>query len=536
MRIKIILLILFSTVVFKAEAQFDSLAYQVELYGTLGTEGYPPHWIESNRYGIFNDSIQDLLILPGFTYPLKFGKYFKISTGLEIAIKRNLDKSFIYQGYVNLSYGKLKLIAGIQEYTLGQYSESLSSGSFLVSNNARPIPRIGIGFYDYVDVPYTKGYVQVKGALNHGWLDKNRLDHSLLNKPLLHEKFAYIRTQKIPINPFIGISHFALYGGEDKNGKKIGIDYFAVFKAQASTIPGFEGEAINAAGEHIGILDIGFYSRIKNYDITFYYQYPINDQTGKEANFSRNMDFFTGILIETKDKNIINGFLYEFIHTKQQTGLGIPDPIVDGQLVSLWKEEDRAFLKEYYTDLGYPVDDINTEIEWRSFLQAYTNSGYLFGGRSDFYNNGLYGHIYYNRIIGTPLFLTKPELKKMAGITDKGDFIINNRIVAHHFAFSGFIKKNLDYRLMVTYTLNKGAWQEYGGRYKWEGIALDPAYEWFWKGDKIQWYTLAEANYTLKKLPSLSLKLGFAFDFGDLDHNIGAIFGLIYQSSYKFKR
>jgi len=534
MRHKVILLILLLISIFQARAQFDSLEYHAKLYGALGTEGYAPHWIESNRYGILNDSIQDLLIIPGFTYPLKFGKHFKISTGLDIAIKRNLDESFIYQGYANFSYGKLKLIAGIQEYTLGQYSEYLSSGSFLVSNNAQPIPRIGIGFYDYVDIPFTKGYLQVKGALNHGWLENERLGHSELNKPLLHEKFAYIRTQKIPINPYVGISHFALYGGEDKNSEKIGIDYWAVFKGQASNVPGIAGEGINAAGEHLGVFDFGFYSRIKNYDITFYYQFPVTDRTGKESKFSRNMDFFTGLLLETKQKNIINGFLYEFIHTLQQGGLGIPDPIVDGRLIVLWREEDKAFLKEYYTNLGYPVDDLDTEIEWRSFLQAYTNYGYLFGGRVDFYNNLLYRHIYKGRVIGTPLFQTMPELNRMAGFQDSITYIVNNRIFAHHIGISGYVHKNLDYRLMLTYTRNKGAWQEYGGRYQWNGIAIDPDYDWFWKGDLTQWYTLLEANYVIPGYDKLSVKTAVAFDFGDLDKNFGILIGISFQDFIKF--
>ncbi|MBR9999654.1 MAG: hypothetical protein KFF73_11820, partial [Cyclobacteriaceae bacterium] len=482
-----------------------------------------------------NDSIQDLLLMPGFTYPLQFGKHFTISTGLDLAIKRNLDESFIYQGYANFSYGNLKLIAGIQEYTLGQYSEELSSGSFLVSNNARPIPRIGIGFYDYVDVPFTKGYLQVKGALNHGWLENGRLDHSRFNLPYLHEKFAYIRTQKIPVNPYAGISHFALYGGENANGRKIGVDYWAVFTGSASTVSGLGSDAVNAAGEHLGVFDLGFYSRIKNYDITLYYQLPVTDQTGMESKFSRNQDFFTGILIETEDKNIVNGILFEFIHTEQQSGLGIPDPIVDGKFISLWKEEDREWLKEYYTGLGYPVSDIDTEIEWRSFLQAYINYGYLFGGRVDFYNNPLYRHIYQGRIIGTPLFQTLPEIKKMSGYEEtEGPYVVNNRVWAYHVGVSGYLSKDLDYRLMVTYTSNKGAWQEYGGRTRWDGIAIDPDYEWFWMGDLTQWYTLLEANYTLPGSEKFAFKAAIGYDFGDLDHNFGMLFGISYRNYVKF--
>jgi hypothetical protein len=514
-------------------AQNDTLKYHLKLMGAFGTQGYPPHWIESNRYGIFNDSIQDVVFMPGFTFSHDLGKKIGIETGFDLAVKRNLDESFIYQAYANFSYGQLKLIAGIQEYTLGQYSEDLSSGSFLVSNNARPLPRIGIGFYDYVDVPFTHGYLQVKGALNHGWLENDRLDHSRLNLPLLHEKFAYIRTQKLPLNPYAGIGHFALYGGEDENGEKAGIDYWAVFKGSASSVPGFQQDAVNAAGEHLGVMDFGFYTRIKDCNITFYYQLPITDQTGMESNFSRNKDFFTGILIETKKRNLFSGFLYEFIHTQQQGGLGVPDPRVGDRFVSLWKEEDREYLKEYYTGLGYPVDDYDTEIEWRSFLQAEINYGYEFGGRVDFYNNPYYRHVYHGRIMGTPLFQTQPELLKLTGIYQE-PYVVNNRIRAHHFGVKGYFLENLDYRLLVTYSRNEGAWQQYGGRTAWEGIALDPDFDWFWKGDLIQWYTMLEANYTLPHSERFRLKIALAFDFGDLDDNFGTMLGISYRNFLKF--
>ena len=512
------------------------MEYHIQAYAALGTEGYPPHWITSNHYGIFNDSTNDVLMIPGFSLPFSFGKKFKIETGFDAVIKYKIDQSYIFQAYANFYYGKLKLMIGKQKYTLGQYNLTLSSGSFLVSNNANPIPRIGLGFYDYVDIPFTKGYLQIKGALNHGWLDNDRLHHSEINKPLLHEKFLYLRTQRIPINPYIGVAHFAMYGGEDENGDKVGVDYKAVFLAQKSTVPGFRGEAINAAGEHLGILDLGFYSRIKMYDIIFYYQKPVTDQTGIEGNFHRNKDFFTGITLKSKEKKIISGFLYEFIHTKQQGGVGIPDPVVDGRLVSLNNEEDLAYLEEYYTSQGYDVSKLDTEIEWRSFLQADINYGNLFGGRVDFYNNYLYKHIYQDRIIGTPLFKTKPEIYKMTGYMDDGKFIVNNKVLAHHFGVNGYILKDLRYRAMFSYTKNQGAWQEYEGRYQWGGIAVDPDYEWFWQGDKIQYYSFLGFDYSPHQIRKWTFSLSLGYDFGDLDHNFGAMLGVEFKSDVIFNR
>ena len=43
-----------------------------------------------------------------------------------------------------------------------------------VSGNALPIPQFSIALTDYVDIPFTHGWLQIKGELAHGWLGSNR--------------------------------------------------------------------------------------------------------------------------------------------------------------------------------------------------------------------------------------------------------------------------------------------------------------------------------------------------------------------------
>lgn len=514
-------------------SQFDSLKIHIKAFGTGGTTGFAPHWIAADRYGLFSDTTNDALIMPGFEMPMRFGKHFKINTGFDFAINHDLKKSFIYQGYLNAYYGKLQLKMGRQEYTIGQHSDTLSSGSFIISNNALPVPMIGLGFYNYVEVPFTHGYVYIKGAWNQGWLDNNRLEHSLYNKPFYHEKYLYVKFARLPVNPFIGLVHTVMYGGVDKDGKKVGVDYWAAFFGKGSTAAGRRGEATNAIGEHLGIIDIGLTKTIKSTNITAFYQIPMSSSTGYIDNFSRNGDFFTGLLIKISGKKIISGFDYEWIRTWEQGGEGIPDPIVNGKFIVPSDPNDRQYLKDYYTALGYNVSDFNTEQEWRAFLEAYTNYGLLFGGRENYYNNHLYGHIYKSRIIGTPLFLTKPELRHMAG-NSNGYYVINNRVEAHHFGFFGWFTKNLNYRMLFTFTRNQGAWQQYGGRTTWEGIAIDPDFNWYWKGDRDQYYTLFEIHYSPPKFKHWNIQAAMAWDFGRIYHNLGGMVGIEYNMSELF--
>ena len=112
-RLMLLVLLLVTNLSF---ARIDSLEYHVKAYSALGTEGYPPHWITSNQYGIFNDSTNDLLIIPGFSLPFSFGKKFKIETGFDAVLKYKIDQSYMFQAFANFYYGKLKLMVGKQKY------------------------------------------------------------------------------------------------------------------------------------------------------------------------------------------------------------------------------------------------------------------------------------------------------------------------------------------------------------------------------------------------------------------------------------
>jgi hypothetical protein len=232
--------------------------------------------------------------------------------------------------------------------------------------------------------------------------------------------------------------------------------------------------------------------------------------------------------MERKEKSFLSGFTYEWVRSNIQLGDGIPDPRVDGKFIVPSDPEDQEFLREYYSDLGYDVDDFTTEREWWTFLETYNNFGHTYGGREDYYNNVLYRHIYNGRVIGNPLFLTRPTLTRWAN-NSEGPYVINNRILGHQFGFKGWLFKALQYRLLFTFTRNRGAWQEYGGRFQWEGIKTDPDFEWYWKGDRDQYYTLLELGYEPEKWKHFRFILGMGYDFGDIYSNFGGMVSVRYN-------
>ena len=203
-------------------AQNDSLSFHTDLYFLTAHNSFQPHWQVSNRYGIFDRSKQTEFVgLVGLAYQHKFGKKFTLETEAELNVKSAISTSYIQQLYFNLNYGSLQLKIGKEAYTLGQYSEDLSSGSLFVSNNAQPVPRIGIGFYNYTSVPFFGKYLEFKGAMNFGILDDNRTEFDGTDQPYYHEKFFYIRSKSLPVNMHAGLNHSALFGGVRANGNKM---------------------------------------------------------------------------------------------------------------------------------------------------------------------------------------------------------------------------------------------------------------------------------------------------------------------------
>jgi hypothetical protein len=138
--------------------------------------------------------------------------------------------------------------------------------------------------------------------------------------------------------------------------------------------------------------------------------------------------------------------------------------------------------------------------------------------------------------MGMSIFHTKPQMLKYTGLNISGEYVVNNRVKAHHFGFEGAINPRLSYWAKFTYTQNYGSWQKYEGRYNWGGIVLDPDFEWYYKGTKTQWYSLFEIDYRFTKVKGLSLQAAVSYDFGQIIDNFGGLLGLRYSGLINFKK
>jgi hypothetical protein len=518
-------------------AQNDSIGYHTDLYFLTANQSFQPHWQVSNKYGIFDRNRQTELVgLFGLAYQYKFGKRFKIETQGEFNVKSDISTSYFQQLYLNVHYSSLQLKIGKEAYTIGQYSDDLGSGSLFVSNNARPIPRIGVGFYEYTPAPWIGRYIEFKGAMNFALLDDDRSVYWGTDEPWYHEKFLYISTSFLPVNIYGGLNHSVLFGGTRFNGIKTKKDFIASFFAFGSNKVG-GGEATNAAGAHFGLYDAGLDWKIQKTLFKFYYQIPFADGSGMY--FNKNGDKLLGLLVDFPKKRWLNSIVYEYTNQTNQSGHGIPDIVIDGEFTDFLKVED---VDQYMLDHFDTLTVGFTNHQLKSYVEEKFNYGYRVGGRDNYYNHGLYpmGQSYHQYSIGPSLVLSKRDMK---GINPEFNgqydlFFVSNRIKAHHLAFMGYVSNGLSYKTKVTYTNNFGSYAGANkGRGNW-GSKEDPEYynSYYFKDGLKQAYTYFELNYTPFKDKGANITSSIAYDFGEMYHNFGVLFGFHYNGFFKLKK
>jgi hypothetical protein len=462
----------------------DSLQITAGTLGTISKEGYQPLWLVSNRWGAVSDKQFDASTYVGFTGANYFrNQYisrsnssgnaqsiFYLKYGATLINSNHFTGNTLQEAYLKAGYKDLEFRAGRFKYIPGEVDQDLSSGSMGVSGNALPIPQITIALTDYVSVPYTNDWLQIKGQLSHGWFGKNRYLNSYY-----HEKNLYLRVGKNKFKFFAGAQHYVEWGG-----KREGISLDRSFKGFTdvlfATEDGDDGSGFvpNSptgayhAGDVRGLVELGFDLEIKNSMLHFYHQSPFDGEWGVKT---KNIDNLSGFSITPKaEHSIIRKVLFEFIYTKQA--------------------------QDYAPDFA----------------------------RQAYYNNGYYktGWEYQNRIVGTPLFINRTRAQNYSYFQSLGikpfDWndptvpgnanIIYNKIIGGHIGLLLRFSDKLSGKTLVSYT---------SGQYQDIGPNLN------------QFYSLQELHYGLSK--NLNLSAGIALDAGKFTNNIGGLVGLRWQSN-----
>jgi hypothetical protein len=456
------LVLLVSVVTANAQTHIDNLQKEVEVGAFMSTSGQNPFWLRSNQYGIVplesqgvtvrgrigtgqsllnptglfnkNDSLDRSLNWKGF----------KLNYAVEAVVNAGqANQILLPEAYAAVKWKAFEFYAGRRREIVGLVDSTLSSGSFIWSGNAMPLPKVQLSIPEYTSI-LGKGLISIKGAYAHGWF----AEQYYLKNVFLHQKWLYGRLGKPnwKLKFYGGFNHQVQWGGnlntnnitrlitvannnipktlKDYVNAVTGISLNTDAAQQTINIDEYTSyDLTNRIGNHIGTIDVGLELTTNKYDFIVYRQSIYDD--GSLFHLANIADGLTGITVtnktcdDTKKLNLkkIN---VEFFNSANQGGILGP---------------------------GEFIDQIR--------------------GRDNYFNHGQFldGWGYKSQMIGSP-FITpdqtiKPELPRYRYFVSDNDvfaFTNNNRVRAITSALQGKYT-NTNFALRYTYSQNSGTYQ-----------------------------------------------------------------------------
>lgn len=308
-----------------SNAQITQPVIFAESIMKTGVGKNPPYYSVSNQHGIFSREKNAVLLRTGIISNLDTIKKISLAFGLD-AIYRYDSQSDIWlqQFFIKIKTCFLVFHGGYIEEAFGTQDDLLSSGSYLFSSNARPIPKIGLSTIDYVIIPFTNDLLELKAGISHGWFGKK--DQYVANA-YLHNKYLYLRIGrgKLPVSFNLGIQHAAIWGGKLPYGTKLPSDwsaYKSVFMAKMKGNIGPDREQKNVLGNHLASYSLGIDSRLEKFNLNFCWQTILEDKNGRVGvDWKNKGDGLWGITIEpTKKADGLKKFTVEFFNSTSQSG------------------------------------------------------------------------------------------------------------------------------------------------------------------------------------------------------------------------
>lgn len=489
-----------------ASAQLD-VNYRAALTVNGGNGDFAPYYIASNRQGVLSQAASGLFEI-GLWKDLPTDKRFTYGFGVELwsGASSSVDYMrfdgpsqkwinneqhpaymWLQQMYGEVKYRGVFLTAGIKEHGSKILNNALTSGDLVESGNARPLAELRTGFIDFQNIPFTNGWVQIKGEISYGkfsdnnWLKNhyNYYNGHLATGALYTYKNFYLRTKPTErFSVIVGAQAAGLFGGEtvyyDKGlavkthkHRERFKDYFEMFIPELSSEEGF------VMGNHLGSWDFMATYRLKNdSELKAYFQWPWEDGSGigKQNGF----DGLWGLEYKSATRSIVSGAVIEYIDFTNQSG-----PVH-------WEPKDA------------PGTTITANAT----------------GGDEYYNNGFYkSYANYGMSMGTP-FLRSPIYN-----VDGYYGFVDNRVRGFHLGVLGAVSSSVDYRVLFSYRKGWGS-----GRTPRIAPVTDTS-------------MMVEANWAVPSVKGLGVKGQLAFDAGSMyGDTFGACVTVSYDGIFKFKK
>ncbi|MDD4637800.1 MAG: capsule assembly Wzi family protein [Bacteroidales bacterium] len=443
----------------------NRLNYIIESTSGFSNGEQAPFWLISNKQGLSSLAKDNSYLRIGVFQSGNPDKKCTLSYGLDLATAVHYSSTFIIQqAYLDLHYKVLEASLGSKERWGEMKNQRLSSGGLMYSGNARPIPQARIGIPEFVAVPFTHGWLQIRGHVAFGAFSDDRWQKDFVTagqkhteRVLYHSKALFWRIGKEHLTPFIyegGLEMSAQFGGNSIAGNRKTnmpnqpMDFLRVFIPSGGDKSTPLGEQTNVYGNHLGSWHSSLAYTHDEWKIRAYFEHYFEDHSMMFLEYGWK-DGLAGVEITLPQRMMVQQVVLEYMTSRDQSG-----PI--------------------YNDTN---DVIPEQIS----------------ATDSYYNHGIYtGWQHWGMGIGSPLMLS-PIYNTDGSITFK-----NNRLESTHLGVSGSLTREVSYRLLYT-------------RSKSWGTYSNPA-----RDVLTDTYFLWEMNYQPQRLKSWRFSASLGIDRGDM--------------------
>ncbi|GAB3954754.1 capsule assembly Wzi family protein [Spirosoma harenae] len=407
--------------------------YHIEI-GSFISPGQTPFWLRANQYGVVPLTAPLAHIDAGLRSDYKpydsLGHRPKVDWGYGVTMVANAGKTsqiLLPEAYIKGRFGAFELYAGRRKEVVGLVDTLLTTGSYIWSGNALPMPKIQFSLPTYTEIPFTKGILSIMGTFSHGWFENA---DRLIKDSYIHQSSIYGRFGKPSwrFRLYGGLNHQVMWAGKsDYLGSSVSADghlpsaikYFpAVVLGTRNPFP--EDKSIQTAtsfeenriGNHLGSVDLAVDLNLSHWNLFLYRQFFYDD-----------------------------GSLFY--------GTNIDDGLNGLRLRNQQQPESSAFFLRQIT---------------LEYLFTGSQGGDVFiledpqrRGRDDYFNHSQYidGWTYFGRTIGTP-FLTplaevNPSLPIRYGIA-------NNRVSVFHVGLNAILFNKMNITTRLSWSRNAGTY------------------------------------------------------------------------------
>lgn len=283
MKKNFVILLLLAPVLAFGQNLLRNNSYQAGL-STYITSGIQlPFWLHSNQYGEvpFEGNVIQGMVSVHHEYDSTYSvdqRLNKMALGYGLRAVGNIGRINdlrLTEAYLKGRAGPFEFYAGRRREIVGLVDTTLSSGSYIWSGNALPLPKVQLSIPNYTPILKNK-LLSIKGTYAHGWFGST----DSVQNYYLHQKTFHARLGKPQwrMKFYAGFNHQVQWGGKpsvpfyDTKTDQIITSFPSGLATYINVVSGLSlnknldagevkdgvpfNEAFNRAGNHLGTIDI----------------------------------------------------------------------------------------------------------------------------------------------------------------------------------------------------------------------------------------------------------------------------------------